>query len=661
MKRYKAHENGATLVLASVVKVDGSAKEWLTRLIACSSQAIVVLPVILTFGRLEARSWVVLAAIAVAAATTGRVLDIPSIVGVSVSMASIAVLCVEATTGSFRLGGSAFGFALVASVTVATFCVRAINGPSHELSTLAPSALVLSALMLPTLGATEVTGLSRIVGNFGEDNGAWLIALARSSEGASTVLTDASGNHGGPATGFMLATVRFINGLLRSGDVAGLQSNGLVLYRAYLLVAVIACLVAAAIASRLTEHWGRLTASASGMAAAVVVFSFSMGLVTVGHFSALVAVACGLTSLRVLVGRQERTRRGLSASVAAVCLVAVGQSWFPLTGVGLIFTAVLGVTWLVTTIRGRSIRQLIVTLSLSFLVVLVIAWILYVYVLDTYLQNVIDFSYILDNLRLAGGYPNLRIEVGFLVLLVGVHLVFRPVSDEGMKLLVGAAVGSFLLPLLFLLVVTFAVPPHIPQYGLYKYLYIFAAVVAPLGIGLAVRVSEGRLGPGARASIPIMTALGFLLLAPPGDKFGWTDMSRATSNDWAVAVVSEIGANPDRVVGCLNTRRGDTDNDYQAYFCSRIAFGLAGRDSLPDLVWTAANICSSPASQVKTDIPPDYYSRLTVVVSDGRRRSSGAGCQTKGADGPTGWTSSVDWDAVRIVDFRGRIVNPLFP
>lgn len=624
-------------------------------------QIAVALPVVLAVGGPGPRSWMLLVSFGLVAGAVGRALDLSSALGLATSGCAILVLLVGAPGGSFSIGGTTVGFLFSVAVVLALVLLRSIGGASDDLSVVAPSALMLSALVLPTLDATAVSGLSRVVGNFGEDNGAWLIALARSTDGAATVLTEASGNHGGPATGLVLAMVRNVIGLLRPSDVVGLESNGLVLYRAYIVVSVLAALVSSATAARMTRDRGRLVASTSGLASAAVVFCFAMGLVTVGHFSALVAVLCGLTAVRMLLTDRSDAGRVPAIGACAACMVAVGQSWFPLTGVGILFVLLLVVRWVVVAARSLDRSRLWSRLFPVLVGVVVAAWILYSYVLDTYLQNVVDFSYILDNLRLAGGYPNLRLEVGFVLLLVGAWVVFGPTGSMPGGPYVPLAVASFLAPLIFLLVITFAVSPHAPQYGLYKYLYIYSAIVVPSGVALVVSTCALRFDRSVLPAAPLIGALGFLLLAPPGDKIGWTDSSRATRNDWAAAVVGEIGSDPSRVVGCLNTIRGDTDNDYKAYFCSRIAFGLAGRDSLPDLVWTAANICSSPASQVASDIPRSYFGNLTVVVFDGRRRSSGAGCQSRGVDGPTGWTSTVDWDMVKLVDLGGRRVDPLVP
>jgi hypothetical protein len=88
-----------------------------------------------------------------------------------------------------------------------------------------------------------------------------------------------------------------------------------------------------------------------------------------------------------------------------------------------------------------------------------------------------------------------------------------------------------------------------------------------------------------------------------------------------------------------------------------MSFGLGGFDEYVHRTWTAANICQIPPPQARSAFSREFQQDLSVLLFDGTRTSSFAGCQAPAKGEPNGWLSSINWDVVRKLDSTGKVVN----
>jgi hypothetical protein len=147
------------------------------------------------------------------------------------------------------------------------------------------------------------------------------------------------------------------------------------------------------------------------------------------------------------------------------------------------------------------------------------------------------------------------------------------------------------------------------------------------------------------------------MFSPPWNSIRWAEEIKGDDYLWVVPIVRELQSSPERPVGCLNTTKDDVTQNYMGYLCSRMAFGLGGFDEDRHRVWTAGNICAVGAKQTGSEWPQEKLESFTVILFDGTRTSSFAGCQAEVQGEPNGWISSIKWDAVRKLDPNGKVVN----
>lgn len=270
---------------------------------------------------------------------------------------------------------------------------------------------------------------------------------------------------------------------------------------------------------------------------------------------------------------------------------------------------------------------------------------------STYIGNLTDLDYLRANLRLVGGYApvnSLLFVAATLGMLVSVSVIDRR------KSLLPHVVHATTSPLLVLLGVSFLMEPNTPQYGVLKAIFILSSVYVPISSALLVEAVSRRLRPSALPLASILVWCTMMFFSPPANEVKWLSTPGANSNEWAEAIVKE--ADSGRSVVCLNTEKDSTGRDYEAYLCTRIASAVVVADTYETRTWTAANICQIPPKQAKEAFTAEFQEKLTVVIFDETRLSSGAGCQAPADGARTGWLSSIDWNRVRVVNVQGNPV-----
>jgi hypothetical protein len=209
----------------------------------------------------------------------------------------------------------------------------------------------------------------------------------------------------------------------------------------------------------------------------------------------------------------------------------------------------------------------------------------------------------------------------------------------------------------FLFVWSYFLAPFTPQYGAWKYLYMATAVTTPLAVVVLSSRLSVRVAVNFARVLPALVLLALTMFSPPWNSIRWAEEIRGDDYPWIAPVVRELQTSPDRPVGCLNTISGDVTQSYIAYLCSRMALGLGGFDEVRHRVWQAGSICTIGEAQTAYEWPEEQLRNFTVILFDGARTSSFAGCQAPAKGEPNGWLSSINWDVVRKLDNTGKVVN----
>jgi hypothetical protein len=577
-----------------------------------------------------------------------------------------AVVCAVAAllAGTLRPNYSVAGTLVLAvflSLTVAiAFGMRRFTMKTDE-SNLLVAMAALSASLLFLLREsrtwTSVNAFGALVRD-GEDNAAWLVALSRSVVDGNTQLSVASGTSGGPGTGVVINLVRQAMSVVGESPLFSSADNALVLVRAYVVMAVLlACgwLVISVVASSTRDLLSR---TLFGLLTSVTSYIFVMGLASVGHFSAVVAVF--FLSIAVFI---QLVMSGLSVkamwtkrSLIFIALVAAGQSWFPMTGLALLYAFahfVVAVSPLLNRKPSQKTIQLLIALGIAFAL---FGYLSYTKLFASFLQNAFSLDYIINNLTIPGGYPTVH---PWIVVLSFVAVAFWGSStsllqtDRAHWILPALFIG----PTVFLFVWSYFLAPFTPQYGAWKYLYIAAAVTTPFAVVILASFASTRIPVNFVRALPVLVLLALTLFSPPWSSIHWAKEIKGSDSPWVATVVKELQTSPKRPVACVNTVKDDVTRNYEGYVCSRMAFGLGGFDEYVYRTWTAANICQIPFPQARDAFDTKFQQNFTVVLFDGERTSSHAQCQTPLRDEPNGWLSSIKWDVVRTLDPNGKVVD----
>lgn len=504
---------------------------------------------------------------------------------------------------------------------------------------------------------TSVKAFGILVKN-GEDNAAWLIALSRSVQIRSTVLSAESGISGGPSTGVFVSVFRELFGRIDPTAIVANADNALVLLRMYTIVGVLTALVWFATALSMLSTQKQIVRSGFAVVSSLIGYAFIMGLAAVGHFSAVVAVF--FLSVAVMIQEIELVApknmgRYIQQTLIFLSLTAAGQAWYPLTAVAIIYFAMtviqIGSNW----IKKRQNRADIVRIIAASPVLIIVSFIVFRRLFPGFLGNALDLDYIIKNLTLPGGYAGVNPWLTIIGISVCMFSGLRKSASDLVSR--SSLVIALFVPILILFTWSYFLSPYTPQYGAWKYLYIAVAVAVPWAV-LIIGKELGKIHTGlSLASIPLVIALVFSLLTPPMQNLSWVSSVGKSEDPWIGGIVKELRNNPTRPVVCLNTFKSDEGNNIYAYICSRMAQGLGGFDTYPLRTWTAANICQIPPEQAESAWDRDFQRNLTVLTFDTKRTSSFYSCQLPVGDYQNGWLSNIDWNLIKRIDYEGNEVT----
>jgi hypothetical protein len=390
----------------------------------------------------------------------------------------------------------------------------------------------------------------------------------------------------------------------------------------------------------------------------VTSYIFVMGLANVGHFSAVVAVFFLSTAMFMYLAIDGLSKQGmwLQRFSILLALVAAGQSWFPMTGLALLYVFALTVVAVAPHMKQRPNQKTIRLLIALGVAAVVFGYFSYTKLFASFLQNAVSLDYIIRNLTIAGGYATVNpwiVVIGFITVALWGSSTSLLQTDRAHWVLPALFLG----PTVFLFVWSYFLAPFTPQYGAWKYLYIAAAVTTPLAVVILCSCTSARIPVNFVRGLPVLVLFALTMFSPPWNSIRWAEEIKGDDYLWVVPIVRELQSSPERPVGCLNTTKDDVTQNYMGYLCSRMAFGLGGFDEDRHRVWTAGNICAVGAKQTGSEWPQEKLESFTVILFDGTRTSSFAGCQAEVQGEPNGWISSIKWDAVRKLDPNGKVVN----
>lgn len=512
-------------------------------------------------------------------------------------------------------------------------------------------------LTSPGRSWTSENAFGALVRN-GEDNAAWLIALSRSVVDGETRLSVDSGTSGGPGTGILINFVRQLMSSIGETELLSSADNGLVLVRSYVFIAIVLAVIWFFVAFKLLQQRDQLTQTLFGLVSSVMSYVFVMGLAAVGHYSAVVAVLFLSVAVYFAVMLQDLHAWSvwLSRGLVFASLIAAGQSWFPLTGLAFVFAGLIVLFLLRPFLQKRPTDKQLRIGSVGLIAIALFGYVSYTRLFPSFLQNVTSIEFITRNLTIPGGYST--VNAWLVVLSFTVVLWWAFASSHSDTFAKQALVVAVVFPIVGMFTWSYFLAPFTPQYGAWKYLYIGAAVLAPLAVVVMGALLPLSAGSGLTRVLPIALFLLVTLFSPPWNNIRWVDNVKISGGYvWADHIVEELRNNPNRAVGCLNSSKGDSGMNYIGYLCSRMSFGLGGFNEYVHRTWTAANICQIPPSQAENAFDLEFQENLTIVLFDGTRTSSFAECQAPSEGAANGWLSSIDWSVVRKLDPYGKVVE----
>jgi hypothetical protein len=530
---------------------------------------------------------------------------------------------------------------------------------SYSESAVAAIVLIIGCLLRGRFPASN--GLAfQTLSTVGEDNAAWLQALANSSTPHGSIFGVPSLFGGGTGTGASLTLFRQGSAMFSDQFTRGMGPNGLILLRGSLLLAVLSAAITAVVTVRLLARVPWYSRVVSGVIAGLLAYTLTTGMSATGHYSAVLATFILSAGALAALLLREAPRFPVFAisSVTVIATIAAGLSWFPLMPLAMVLSGGFALFLIVAVIRQQpSGRRRMMTVLLSVFAGLALMWLMR-RIFSSVLDN-LSWDYFTFNMSLSGGVQSVS---GILALagLCAVVFVCGTRLDHDHR--TAARITGAVLPMgiaiycVAVYLVSFVGTPYSPKYGAVKLLYLTSSISVPLvAVCASIIVSRARASKLVHISVGPLVLVTLALFDPSRVFFAWPK-SVELKADWAPAVVREITRKPDRRVVCLNTTT-DPGQDIWGYICTRMTAGLQGApDTSASLssyqfnTWTAANIGQIGPEQAATAWDEEFYRTLTILVFDPARRDNGDPRQIA-------WLADVDWTAVRIIGPDGKVVK----
>jgi hypothetical protein len=509
----------------------------------------------------------------------------------------------------------------------------------------------------------------------GEDSAAWLYQMSSGfRDGGGYFLSPlgslSSGIFGGV---FMTLIKTFFNSTNK--EFLGVYGTPQTLQSTYFLIAFINGLLSLKIFNQKVKGQQKSLRLTGMLLSALLSFLFSFALIMSGHLSALLIVMLVMAIFVVLADQADNTRVFIRVLLVGQLVYVLVETWYVFGLVSLTFFAMVLSTVALKFRSNVQFRSIQFTKSLALKIfACVVAVLLFVITTKSLVISALDFDYVKRLFALGGGTYTVVPLLGVFVF----GLVIKGILDSNV------ATRSFLLtssmPQLFLnsiVAVTFGIflfshliPPYVPQYGPLKFMSITFIALIPIASAEFFKLF-GKFS--LRLTGALLVAVLFLLpFIFSGHPLNFVEAvvkeDEIATKGWQSTLMNEIKQDPGRTVVCLDTGTGEWQ--YISYVCTRTARGIQGLNDNASGLWQHGSLCA-PSDIFNLDFVDwgwneDFFSNLTVIVSNPNSLTSGIDCQEDGWKNKPkadlnythGWLTYVRWDLVRVVSMdTGELVN----
>jgi hypothetical protein len=517
--------------------------------------------------------------------------------------------------------------------------------------------------------------LARIFSGGGEDSAAWLYQMSSGfRDGGEYLLSPLSSLSSGIFGGvFMTLLKTFFN--LTNEEFLGFYGTPQTLQSSYVLIAVVNSLLSLKIFSLMLKGKQESLALTGMLLSALLSYFFSFALIYTGHLSALLIVMLVMAIL-VALELQPNSKVFIIRSLLVGQLVYVlVETWYVFGLVSLTYVAMVLSTVALKLRSNVQFRSTHLTKSLALRIfACVVAALLFVITTKSLVVSALDFDYVKRLFALGGGTYTTVPLLGIIVF----GLVFKNLIESG-KFRENDLQANNLSRAFVLSVVTVAfgiflfshfIPPYVPQYGPKKFMSIAFIALIPIATAEFFKLFDKfslRL-----TGVMLVAALFLLPFVFSGHPLNFVETvvkeNEIVTKGWQSTLMDEVKRDPDRTVVCLDTGNGDWQ--YISYVCTRAARGLQGLNDNATGLWQHGSLCA-PSDVFDLDFvdwgwSEEFFSNLTVIVSNPKALTNGVDCQVAGwknkpnAD-PSyirGWLTYVQWDLVRVISMdTGELVD----
>jgi len=509
----------------------------------------------------------------------------------------------------------------------------------------------------------------------GEDSAAWLYQMSSGfRDGGGYFLSPLGSLSSGIFGGVFVTLIKtFFNSTNK--EFLGVYGTPQTLQSTYFLIAFINGLLSLKIFNQKVKGQQKSLRLTGMLLSALLSFLFSFALIMSGHLSALLIVMLVMAIFVVLADQADNTRVFIRVLLVGQLVYVLVETWYVFGLVSLTFFAMVLSTVALKFRSNVQFRSIQFTKSLALKIfACVVAVLLFVITTKSLVISALDFDYVKRLFALGGGTYTVVPLLGVFVF----GLVIKGILDSNV------ATRSFLLtssmPQLFLnsiVAVTFGIflfshliPPYVPQYGPLKFMSITFIALIPIASAEFFKLF-GKFS--LRLTGALLVAVLFLLpFIFSGHPLNFVEAvvkeDEIATKGWQSTLMNEIKQDPGRTVVCLDTGTGEWQDI--SYVCTRTARGIQGLNDNASGLWQHGSLCA-PSDIFNLDFVDwgwneDFFSNLTVIVSNPNSLTSGIDCQEDGWKNKPkadlnythGWLTYVRWDLVRVVSMdTGELVN----
>jgi hypothetical protein len=509
----------------------------------------------------------------------------------------------------------------------------------------------------------------------GEDSAAWLYQMSSGfRDGGGYFLSPlgslSSGIFGGV---FMTLIKTFFNST--NEEFLGVYGTPQTLQSTYFLIAFINGLLSLKIFNEIAKGQQKSLRFTGMLLSALLSYLFSFALIMSGHLSALLIVMLVMAIFVALATQADSTGVLIGGFLVGQLVYVLVETWYVFGLVSLTFVAmVLSIMALKfrSNVQFRGI-QFSKSLALK-IFACVLAVLLFVITTKSLVISALDFDYVKRLFALGGGTYTVVPLLGIIVF----GLVFKNLIDSCKfsenSLSTVAMLRAFLLSVV---AVTFGIflfshviPPYVPQYGPLKFMSITFIALIPIATAEFFKLfSKFNLRSNGALLVALLFLMPFIFSGHPLNYVeAAVKEDEIVTTGWQSTLMNEVKQDPDRTVVCLDTGTGEWQ--YISYVCTRAARGIQGKNDGASGLWQHGSLCAY-ADRFEWDFADwewneDFFSNLTVIVSNSDSLTNGIECQAPGwKNFPSvdpnythGWLTYVRWDLVRVISMdTGELVN----